>query len=152
MKALRIFFITLSVILALGGVILLGSSRIKGSTDSESGTQPRATDSSADSSEKSAGKSGANPIKKAIVSEALDAYLESSDGKAKEISETITDEDKDAVAEIIANNVSLDSISDMQELMSSGDREDIINYAQENFSEEDKEELANILSKYVGQP
>ena len=94
-------------------------------------------------------KKSANPITKAIVSEALDSYAEQSTGKTKEIYESMSEEDKDTVTEIIANNVSLDSVSEVQSYVNSGDASGLMDYAEENLSEEELEELKDIMSKYV---
>ena len=155
MKPLKVFTITLAVIIALGAIALIAGSAIKKHNSAEGGSGSTATSGSATAegdSGKSSSKTKANPIKKAIVSKAMDAYLDSADGQAKELAESISDEDKDAIAEIIANNISVDSISDAEELIGSGDKEGITDYVEENFSEEDQAELKEILSKYVEQP
>ena len=154
MRALKTFTITLAVILAVGAIGLIAGSAIKkhNSAEGGSGSVTSGSTSSEDGSGKSSSKAKANPVKKAIVSKAMDAYLDSADGKAKEIADSITEEDKDAVAEIIASNISVDSISDVQDLIGSGDKEGLTDYVEENFSEEDQAELKEILSKYVEQP
>ena len=148
MKAFKTFIITLCIVLALGGLVLLNRANVHSLLNSMN-TESTDSSSAAGSSKK---KSSANPVTKAIVSEALDTYLEHSDGKVKEISESITEEDKDAVAEIIADNVSLDTISDVKDLIGSGDKEALAEYAEDNLSEEDQEQLKEILSKYVTEP
>ena len=61
----------------------------------------------------------------------------------------MSEEDKDTVTEIIANNVSLDSVSEVQSYVNSGDASGLMDYAEENLSEEELEELKDIMSKYV---
>ena len=101
-------------------------------------------------STQSSKKSKANPVTKAIVGEAMDTYIKNtSNEQVKEIAESMSEEDKDTVTEIIANNVSLDSIPEVQSYISGGDKEGLMEYAQDNFSEEEVEELKEIMSKYV---
>ena len=61
----------------------------------------------------------------------------------------MSEEDKDTVTEIIANNVSLDAISDVQSYISEGDTSALLDYATENLSEEETEKLSEIMQKYV---
>ena len=139
MKAAKAFGITLSVILLIGVVFLLGKQSILKDVAATK-TESTASDST---------KKAANPVTKAIVSEAMDSYIEKSDGKAQEIYESMSEEDKDAVTEIIANNVSIDSVSEVQSYVSSGDANGLMDYAEDNLSEEELAELKDIMSKYV---
>ena len=136
MKAAKAFGITLFVVLLIGVIFLISKDSIMKDVKT---TEEQTTTKT----------STANPITKAIVSEALDTYAENSDGKAKEIYESMSEEDKDAVTEIIANNVSLDSVSEVQSYVNSGDASGLMDYAEENLSEEELEELKDIMSKYV---
>ena len=138
MKAAKAFFITLVVVLLIGAIFLIGKDSIM--KDVKSTQEQTQSDSE---------KKSANPITKAIVSEALDSYAEQSTGKTKEIYESMSEEDKDTVTEIIANNVSLDSVSEVQSYVNSGDASGLMDYAEENLSEEELEELKDIMSKYV---
>ena len=138
MKAAKAFFITLVVVLLIGAIFLIGKDSIM--KDGKATQEQTQSDSE---------KKSANPITKAIVSEALDSYAEQSTGKTKEIYESMSEEDKDTVTEIIANNVSLDSVSEVQSYVNSGDASGLMDYAEENLSEEELEELKDIMSKYV---
>ena len=138
MKAAKAFFITLVVVLLIGAIFLIGKDSIM--------KDVKATQEQTQSDNE---KKSANPITKAIVSEALDSYAEQSTGKTKEIYESMSEEDKDTVTEIIANNVSLDSVSEVQSYVNSGDASGLMDYAEENLSEEELEELKDIMSKYV---
>ncbi len=138
MKAAKAFFITLVVVLLIGAIFLIGKDSIM--KDVKATQEQTQSDSE---------KKSANPITKAIVSEALDSYAEQSTGKTKEIYESMSEEDKDTVTEIIANNVSLDSVSEVQSYVNSGDSSGLMDYAEENLSEEELEELKDIMSKYV---
>ncbi|MBP3824982.1 MAG: hypothetical protein ILA11_04540 [Butyrivibrio sp.] len=137
MKAAKAFGITLFVVLLIGVIFLVGRNSIMKDVKA---TQEQAT---------TAKTSTANPITKAIVSEALDTYAENATGKTKEIYESMSEEDKDTVTEIIANNVSIDSVSDVQSYVNSGDTNGLMEYAKENLSEEEVKELTEIMSKYV---
>lgn len=136
MKAVKAFLITFTVVLLIGLVFLIGKDSIMKDVQT---TQDETTSET----------KAANPITKAIVSEAIDTYAEQSTGKTKEIYESMSEEDKDAVTEIIANNVSLDSVSEVKSYVSSGDTDGLMEYAQDNLSEEELEELKDIMSKYV---
>ena len=138
MKAAKAFFITLVVVLLIGAIFLIGKDSIM--KDVKATQEQTQSDSE---------KKSANPITKAIVSEALDSYAEQSTGKTKEIYESMSEEDKDTVTEIIANNVSIDSVSEVQSYVNSGDASGLMDYAEENLSEEELEELKDIMSKYV---
>ena len=137
MKAAKAFGITLFVVLLIGVIFLVGKNSIMKDVKS---TQEQATTTKT---------STANPITKAIVSEALDTYAENATGKTKEIYESMSEEDKDTVTEIIANNVSIDSVSEVQSYVNSGDANGLMEYAKENLSEEEVKELTEIMSKYV---
>ena len=137
MKAAKAFGITLFVVLLIGVIFLVGRNSIMKDVKA---TQEQAT---------TAKTSTANPITKAIVSEALDTYAENATGKTKEIYESMSEEDKDTVTEIIANNVSIDSVSEVQSYVNSGDTNGLMEYAKENLSEEEVKELTEIMSKYV---
>ena len=138
MKAAKAFFITLFVVLLIGVIFLIGKDSIM--------KDVKATQEQTQSNTE---KKSANPIKKAIVSEAIDSYAEKSSGKTKEIFDSMSEEDKDTVTEIIANNVSLDSISEVQSYVNSEDASGLMEYAEENLSEEEIKELTDIMSKYV---
>ncbi|WP_026519687.1 hypothetical protein [Butyrivibrio sp. FCS006] len=137
MKAAKAFGITLFVVLLIGVIFLVGRNSIMKDVKA---TQEQATTTKT---------STANPITKAIVSEALDTYAENATGKTKEIYESMSEEDKDTVTEIIANNVSIDSVSEVQSYVNSGDANGLMEYAKDNLSEEEVKELTEIMSKYV---
>ncbi len=121
------------------------------SSDSGKGTDSSDAKTSDSSSEGTSTKrkSKANPITKAVVEKAVDAYVDSADKETKELFNSMSEDDKDIVTDIIAENVSLDSISEMQSYVANGDKDAIEKYAEENLSEEDQEVLKEIMSKYV---
>ena len=143
MKAFKSFIITLAIILAIGGIFLFARKSISKDVETTVETVEASTSSK---------KGTANPIKKAIVSEAVDQYIEKSDGKVKEIAESMTEEDKDTVTEIIANNVELEDIPEVQSYISSGDTEGLMKYAKENLSEDEQAQLAELMLKYALNP
>ena len=139
MKAAKAFGITLLIVLAIGVIFIIFQDSIKKdveATVSESQTETSTTKS-------------ANPITKAIVSEALDSYAENADGEAKELYESMSAEDKDTVTEIIANNVTIDSVSEVQSYINSGDANALMDYAEDNLSAEEIAQLQGIMSKYA---
>ena len=136
MKAAKAFGITLFVVLLIGVIFLISKDSIMKDVKT---TEEQTTTKT----------STANPITKAIVSEALDTYAEKSTGKTKEIYESMSEEDKDAVTEIIANNVTIESVSEVQSYVNSGDANGLMEYAKDNLSEEEVKELTEIMSKYV---
>ena len=151
MKPLKVFTITLAVILAVGAIALIAGTAIKKHNSAEGGSDSAtsADSTSGEGSSKSKRTSTANPITKAIVSEAIDSYVAGSDDKTQELYDSMSEEDKEIVKDIIAENVSLGSVSDVTGLIANGDKEALITYAQENIPEDDQEELKDILSKYI---
>jgi hypothetical protein len=153
MKQLKAFFLTLVVIIMLGLVLIVGKGYIKGYLKGEAFNKPA---SKASTSESSAGSDvvierskHANPIKKAVVSEAIDAYISSSDdAQVKEVYDSMSEHDKDIVTDIIADNISLDAITEVQTLVNSGDEDAIQNYAKDKLSDEDQEILLKLMDKY----
>ncbi len=155
MKALKTFSITLGIILAVGAIAIAAGIIIKKNNGAGIDTRSATTsvgNSTADSTTNSKRKSKANPITKAVVSEALDSYVSGADDKTKEIYNSMSEEDKDIVVDIIAENVSLGSVSDVSGYIANGDKDALVDYAQENLPEEDQKELLDILSKYGLQP
>ncbi len=94
-------------------------------------------------------ESNADPITRKIVETAMNAYIKSSKDKdVTDVYSSMSEEDKDIVIDMIAENISLSSISEMQEIMSSGDEDALTKYAEKNLSKEDQEIFAQIMKKY----
>lgn len=94
-------------------------------------------------------QSKADPITKAIVTQAMNSYITASkDSDVKDVFGSMSEEDRDIVADMIAENVSLSSISEIQEIITSGDENALMKYAEKNLSEEDQKILAQIMEKY----
>ena len=141
MKAVKTFAITLAIIIALGGAFLVGKSLM----NNEASTSVASTKVSTTAKT----KKKANPIKKAIVSEALETYVNKQGGTTKEIMDSMSEEDKDTVTEIIAQNFTTSTISDLDRYMSDNDTEGLMKYAQDNLTEEELAELEEIMKKYT---
>ena len=135
MKAFKSFLITLAIILVIGIIFIFSRKSIMADVESTAAATEQ--------------NKSSHPIKKAAVEKAMDAYIDNSDGTAKEIVESMSEEDKDTVTEIIANNVSLGTIPDVTNYISNGDADALLDYAQENFSDEEIAELTEIMKKYV---
>ncbi|MBQ7614691.1 MAG: hypothetical protein IJU77_06560 [Butyrivibrio sp.] len=99
----------------------------------------------------SASTKKANPIAKAIVSETIETIAEQKGGTAKEIAESMSAEDKAAVTEIIAANVSLSDLPKVQSYVNNNDSASLMAYAEANFPQEDVSKLKSIMSKYQSQ-
>ena len=145
MKAIKPFFITLAIILAIGAIFLFVQKENKNDDNSEV-TNQVTTEDAAEKNSKARTK--ANPVTKAIVSKTIDTIVEKEGGKVQEAFDSMSEEDKDTVEEIIASNVSLDAISELSTAAAENDSDAVMKYAQENFSEEDIEDLQAILEKY----
>ena len=126
-------------------------SQKQGSQDSKksSDSADAGNDDSSSSAASTKRESKANPITKAVVEKAMDAYIETADSDTKARFNSMSEEDKDIVTDIIAENVSLDSISEVQSYVAKGDKDAVAKYAQENLSEEDQKILIEIMSKYI---
>ncbi len=155
MKTLKAFTITLAVILLVGVIALVAGAVIKNRKSTEGGSASATTSSGGSTSEsgtKPKRTSTANPLTKAIVSEAIDSYVAGSNEQTQEIYDSMSEEDKEIVKDIIAENVSLSSVYDVTGLIAGGDKDAIAKYAQENLPEDDQEELKDIMAKYGLQP
>ena len=146
MKAVKSFMVTLAIVISIGVLFLVGKSVLsntgllttKISTDSSSGKKKT--------------KAKANPITKAVVSETLESLIEQEGGTTKAMFDSMSEEDKDTVVEIIASNVSLSSIPELTSYATSEDSNALLNYANDNFPEDDISELEEILEKYQTTP
>ncbi len=137
--------ITLGIIVAVGALFLILRSSFVKNADTEKAATKVTT-------QEKKPRAKANPVTKAIVSEAMDTLAEQQGGTVKEAMDSMSEEDKDAVAEIIASNVSLSSIPELKSYADSKDSNALMEYAKDNFSEEDVQELTEILQKYDTTP
>lgn len=148
MKAVKAFGITLATVILIGVVFVTGKESIakdiNASAKSKTSITSQLTKTKSDTKKKKA----ANPITKAIVKEAINTYAQQADDDTKKIYESMSDEDKDKITEIIASNVSLDTISTLQSYVSGGDSDALMKYANDNLSKEELAELTEILTRY----
>ena len=155
MKALKPFLITFAIVITAGVLLLVGGSAL-GSNFSLSNVSTRIMSkvgsTKAKPSETKKKRAKANPVTKAIVKEAITSYANQEGGTTKKLLDTMSEEDKDQMIEIIASNVTLDSVSTLEKAASSDDPDAILNYVQDNFSEEDVSDLQDILEKYDAIP
>ena len=155
MKAIKPFLITLAIVITAGVLFLVAGSAF-GSNFSLSSISTRIMSkqgsTKAKSSETKKKRAKANPVTKAIVKEAITSYANQEGGATKKLLDTMSEEDKDQMIEIIASNVTLDSVSTLEKAASSDDPDAILNYVQDNFSEEDVSDLQDILEKYDAVP
>ncbi len=145
------FIIPVAVLAAVGGIYTLNSGKINEEIENAnvSASISESTQSSASTAKTT--KKPANPIVKAAVETVIDSYADSAEGETKEVLDSMSEEDKDTVTEIIASNVSLDTIGDLKGLASKGDTDAIMTYAEENLTEEEIAQLQDIMSKYAPQ-
>lgn len=165
MKALKSFLLTLAAVMAVGVLFLVGKGILQKDSEASSLTVKTEAAGGSSVSKEAAGsketagntktqqteRKKANPIVKAVVTEAIDVYIDNADDEVKQVAESMTEEDRDTVTEIIAGNVSLDSVTELKSYLSSGDTDSIMKYAEDNLSEEEMAELEDILSKYAQQ-
>lgn len=94
-----------------------------------------------------------------ILEQALEQILESTGDpeaaeKAKEIMDSIDEEDKQKAKEMIGKYVNKDTISEMTDLIEEGINKETVTevteYLKESISEEDKQKLEELYQKYGG--
>ncbi len=148
MKAVKAFGITLATVILIGVVFVTGKESIakdiNASAKSKTSITSQLTTTKSDTKKKKA----ANPITKAIVKEAINTYAQQADDDTKKVYESMSDEDKDKITEIIASNVSMDTIPTLQSYVSGGDSDALMKYANDNLTKEELAELTEILTRY----
>jgi hypothetical protein len=148
MKAVKAFGITLATVILIGVVFVTGKESIakdiNASAKSKTSITSQLTKTKSDTKKKKA----ANPITKAIVKEAINTYAQQADDDTKKVYESMSDEDKDKITEIIASNVSMDTIPTLQSYVSGGDSDALMKYANDNLTKEELAELTEILTRY----
>ena len=157
MKVFKSFVITLVVVLAIGGIYLYSKDSLLKTEDVE--VTESAEGESTENAEKTektgiagaidgAKKEVVKNVAKTAMDKAIDQYAEKSSDEVKEKLESITEEDKDKVSEIIADNISLESMGDVQSYISNKDMDGLMDYAEDKLTAEDYSELTDILEKY----
>lgn len=152
-RIIKSFVVTFVIVLAIGAIFLYSKdSLFKNNSESADQTGTLNAD------EKSANPitSAINDTKKEIiknvaktaVDKAVEQYAGDSDSKVKEMYDSVSEEDKDKVADIIVDNMSIDDMTDVQEYISNQDVDGLKDYAKDKLTEEDYSELTDILEKY----
>ncbi len=157
MKIVKTFVATLAVVLAIGGIYLYRADIAKKASSLINGQE--STEATTDASEEKI----ANPLteigndikKKAvagiaetIVEQAVKQYGGDKAEDVQKIMDSVSEEDKEKVTEIIIDNMSLDSIGDVQSYVDNKDVEGLMEYAQDKLTAEDYSELTGIFEKY----
>ena len=128
-KILQSFIVTFVVVLAIGAIFLYSKdNRITGAI-------------------KDAKKEVIKSVAKTVVDKAVEQYAGDSSSEVKEVLDSVSEEDKDKVADILVDNMSLDDISDVQDYISNKDVDGLKDYAKDKLTEEDYSELTDILEK-----
>ena len=68
--------------------------------------------------------------------------------EVKEMMESLSEEDKETVTEIISEHMDTETVTEVMEYVNEGDKEGLINYAVENLSPEEISELMEIYGRY----
>ena len=88
-------------------------------------------------------------VAKTVVNKAIEEYAEKAGSEeVKEKLESITEEDKDKVSEIISENISIESMGDVESYISNKDMDGLMDYAEDKLTAEDYSELTDIMEKY----
>ena len=92
--------------------------------------------------------------KKVLAEKTVDVITENVDKIAeghpeiKEALESLSEEDKETVTEIVAEHLDTQSAGEIMEHVTEGDKEGLVEYALENLSPEEISKLAEIYGKY----
>ncbi len=69
--------------------------------------------------------------------------------EVSKILDSMTEEDKEVVAQIIENHMDAESVSEVMEYVNEGDKDGLIKYAAENLTAEEISQLMGLYGKYV---
>ena len=153
MKIFKSFAVTLVIVLAIGAIFLYSKDSLMKSetrtigdevTESTEKTKKSGISSVIDDAKKEVVKG----VAKTVVDKAIESYAEKSDPEIKEKLESITEEDKDKVSEIISENISIEAMEDVESYISNKDVDGLMDYAQDKLTAEDYSELTGIFEKY----
>lgn len=81
---------------------------------------------------------------------ASDSELEESIS-AQEIMDSMNEEDREILTQIISENISPDAISDISSYLASGDLEGLKNYAKNTLSDAELQQIRDLYAKYKNQ-
>ena len=153
-RFIKSFVVTLVIVLAIGAIYLYSKDSLFKSENAD-GTE-QAGSENADGT-KDGGITGAiedakkeviKNVAKTVVDKAVEQYAGESSSQVKEMLDSVSEEDKDKVADILVDNMSIDDISDVQEYITNQDVDGLKEYAKDKLTEEDYSELTDILEKY----
>ena len=153
-RILKSFVVTFVIVLAIGAIYLYSKDSLF-KTDNADATET----AGAENTDKSSGnpitsaindtkKEVIKSVAKTVVDKAVEQYAGDSDSKVKDVYDSVSEEDKDKVADILVDNMSIDDMTDVQEYISNQDVDGLKDYAKEKLTEEDYSELTGILEKY----
>ncbi|WP_026658485.1 hypothetical protein [Butyrivibrio sp. AC2005] len=153
-RFIKSFVVTLVIVLAIGAIYLYSKDSLFKSENAD-GTEQ--TGSKNADGTKDGGITGAiedakkeviKNVAKTVVDKAVEQYAGESSSQVKEMLDSVSEEDKDKVADILVDNMSIDDISDVQEYITNQDVDGLKEYAKDKLTEEDYSELTDILEKY----
>ncbi len=149
-KTFQSFIITFVVVLAIGGIFLYSKDTLFGSDGSEKAinSSENGAKSGVTGAIQDAKKEVLKSVAKTIVDKAVDQYAGNASSEVKEILDSVSEEDKDRVTDIMIDNISIEDIPDVESYISNKDVNGLKDYAKEKLTEEDYSELTGILEKY----
>ena len=153
-KIVKSFVVTLVVLLAIGAIYLYSKDSLFKSENADN-TEEAAAENTDDSKSggitcaiEDAKKEVIKSVAKTVVYKAVEQYAGESSSEVKEMLDSVSEEDKDKVTDIIVDNMSIEDMSDVQEYISNKDVDGLKDYAKDKLTEEDYSELTDILEKY----
>lgn len=159
MRIIRTFMGTLVAVIAIGGAFLYKTEltnkakELLGSAETEtkvSDSEENAADAKSTSVTDSIKKKVVTEIAETIVEEAVKQYGGDTAEDIQNIIDSVEEEDKEKVTEILTDNLSLDSIGDVQSYIANNDARGLLEYAQDKLTAEEYSELTGIFEKYSG--
>ncbi|WP_029324569.1 hypothetical protein [Butyrivibrio sp. AE3004] len=148
------FIITFVVVLAIGGIFLYSKDTwFKNDTDEISVAAAGKSDDKAQkngitSAIEEAKKEVIKSVAKKVVDKAVEQYAGESSSEVREMIDSVAEEDKDRITDIIVDNITIEDIPDVEAYISNKDVDGLKDYAKEKLTEEDYSELTGILEKY----
>ncbi len=144
MKGLKSFIITLVIVLAIGGIYIFHKDKVNNATETISTTVKETVNESVGNVVDGAKQK----VVKTIVDEAIDQYSDKADEDVKQVLDSVTEEDKSKISEIIADNLDMDSIDDIKDYVTDSDMDGLMKFAEDKLTEQDYSEFTAILEKY----
>lgn len=145
MKAVQAFIVTLIIVILAGSGFMLFLSRTKDKEPDISISQAAAVEEANNQVSGFLNNTLAPMIEDAVANQLEQAGL--TEEKAREIAESIDEEDKAEIIDIAANHV--EDITEVAGYITSNDIDSLDTYLEENLTDEEKEKLQDIIVKYV---